>query len=119
MTKDKQISEFTDSELSLINAISKTNKNRSSKNELCALTGMSEKDIINTVSSLRQKGIPVCSSSSQAGYFIAQNKNDIKEIRHTAAEYESRAHRMLSIAHEMLESIRRINEKDNGQEYLF
>lgn len=68
--------------------------NAISREQLVRLTGLSDRDVRECISILRQKH-PICSSSSYQGYF-RPTEAEISEAEHTRNETAKRARALLS-----------------------
>lgn len=73
---------------------------RLKREELGRYTGLDDRKNRSVISSMRKKGIPIMSSSQQAGYWLAKNKNECKkfakEILNRVKEEQAIANGVLS-----------------------
>lgn len=60
-----------------------------SRDEISEATGICDRTVRDCIAKMRYK-IPICSFSTQKGYRLALNENDIADVEHTLAEMESR-----------------------------
>lgn len=72
--------------------------NAKSRHELVRLTSLSDRTVRQNIQSLREKGIPIISTSDSKGYYIAENS---KEVKHYIAETRSRAMKLLNTANKV------------------
>lgn len=69
------------------------------RGKLCSLLHIDDRAVRKNIESMRRKGIPICSSSESAGYFLARSRADVER---TANEYKKRAIKELEIAKKLL-----------------
>lgn len=69
---------------------------------LRSVTGMSDRDVRQDIEIMRQKGIPIMSSSRTAGYWLAESIDEVeslqKELLHRADELYKTAEALRSVA---------------------
>jgi len=72
--------------------------NAISRQALKELTGLSDRRIRRDIQELRNKGIPIISTSDSKGYYLAESN---EEVRHYIAETRSRAMKLLNTANKV------------------
>ena len=67
-----------------------TRENPVRRNELTRKTGLSDRAVRGTINDMRNAGFPICSSATSSGYWMAEDRWDmrrfLKEYTHYAAE---------------------------------
>lgn len=78
-----------------IMAAYRTKDNRISRNDLCELTGLTDRKMRKLVSLAKKSGIPIISDSHNKGYYISY---DPEAVHRMALEHRSRAYDHLETA---------------------
>ena len=63
-----------------------------------------ERKLRNAIELMREEGIAICSTSSQAGYYIAKDEEELEDF---LREYEGRAKRILKIANKIRKAFKK------------
>ena len=67
-------------------------ENAVSKQQLCAMTGLKEREVRRRIAVERDKGVPIVSSSHRKGYYLASTEEDYNIIQR---EIMSRATKLM------------------------
>ena len=65
-----------------------------SRYEIAAVLHISERAVRQHIETMRDNGAPICSNSTQGGYWLGNSA----DRHHTAAEYRAKAYKMLHTA---------------------
>ncbi len=66
--------------------------NAVSKQDLCDMTGLSEREVRRRIAAERDKGVPIVSSSHSKGYYLAETQEDYNVLQR---EIMSRATKLM------------------------
>lgn len=73
-------------------------ENAVSRRDLARLLGVPDRSVRNAIMQLRMEGCPICSTSSRAGYYMADSREDLEAF---CREHESRGSMMILTAERM------------------
>lgn len=78
--------------MSICDHIGIGSENAVSKQQLCAMTGLKEREVRRRIAAERDKGVPIVSSSHSKGYYLASTEEDYNILQR---EIMSRATKLM------------------------